>query len=120
MAEHTELGKKGEEIALMHLKKNSYKILKTNWRFGKEEIDIIAEKDDYLVVVEVKTRQSTYYGEPEIAVNKQKQKILVRAAQAFVERYSIDLEVRFDIISIIISSDKTITKHIEDAFYPTL
>ena len=120
MAEHNELGKKGEEIALQHLKKNQYTILETNWRYGKDEIDIIAKQDEMLVIVEVKTRSSNYLVEPEFAVTKKKQGFLIRATNAYIDKKDVELECRFDIISIIVYSDKTNLEHIEDAFYPTL
>jgi len=64
MASHNELGEKGEEIAAGHLLKNGYAILERNWRFGKEEIDIIASQDDELIIVEVKTRNSVFLANP--------------------------------------------------------
>jgi putative endonuclease len=67
MAEHNELGEKGEELARNFLRKKGYKIIERNWRFGKDEIDIIAIDNDYLVIVEVKTRRSNYFAEPEFA-----------------------------------------------------
>ena len=120
MAEHIELGEKGEELARKYLREKGYKIIKTNWRFGKDEIDIIAIDNDYLVIVEVKTRTSTYFAEPEFAVNKKKQRFLIRAAHAYIIKNDIDLETRFDIISIVITSQKTHINHIDHAFYPTL
>ena len=68
MAKHYDLGKKGEEIAANYLAEKGYKIIARNWRFGKDEIDIIAEHDNFLVIIEVKTRSSSDYGEPEEAV----------------------------------------------------
>jgi putative endonuclease len=118
MAEHNELGKLGEEIALGHLREKGYLIKETNWRFGKDEIDIIAEKDKFLVIVEVKTRQSNAFGEPEVFVTTQKQRFLIRATQVYLERNK--METRFDVISIVISGSKRNIKHIEDAFYPTM
>ncbi len=120
MAEHNELGKKGEEIALQHLKKNQYTILETNWRFGKDEVDIVAKQDEMLVIVEVKTRSSNFLVEPEFAVTKKKQRFMIRAANAYIEEKDVNLECRFDIISIIVYSNNTVLEHIEDAFYPTL
>ncbi len=120
MAKHYDLGKKGEEIAASHLVKQGYIIKERNWRFGKDEIDIIAEYDNFLVVVEVKTRSTNYYGNPEEAVDEQKQHFLTRAANEYVLQKEIDLEVRFDIFSIVIESGKQAINHIEDAFYPTL
>ena len=70
MAKHNELGKEGELIAFMFLQKESFHILKTNWRYQKAEVDIIAQKDGFLVFVEVKTRSSKKFGKPEEAINK--------------------------------------------------
>jgi len=119
MAEHNITGKKGEAMAAEFLEQKGYKILETNWRFMNLEADIIAEKSKTLVVAEVKTRKSSYFGEPESFVTKQKQKNLIRTANAYIERKELDLEVRFDIISVVLN-DNTSIKHIEDAFYPLL
>ncbi len=119
MAEHNELGKKGEEIALKHLKKKHYEILETNWRLGKDEVDIITKKDETLIFVEVKTRSANFLVEPEVAVTKKKQGFMVRAANAYINEKDIDLEVQFDIISVVIYPDKFELEHIDDAFYPT-
>jgi putative endonuclease len=120
MAEHNDLGNKGEEVALQFLLDKGFNILETNWRFGKEEIDIIAINTEFLIVVEVKTRYSDEYGDPAEFVNKNKQRLLVKAAQAYVERHRIQQEVRFDIISIILNSNETRIKHLPNAFYPVL
>ena len=120
MAEHNELGTLGEELALKHLRENGYHIHETNWRFGKDEIDIIAEKDGFLVIVEVKTRRTDFFGEPEVFVNAAKQRFLVRSTQAYVEKNNLSLEVRFDIISIVLNSTTKRINHITDAFYPVL
>ena len=114
MAEHNELGKMGEEMAQEFLLRKKYKILATNWRYLKDEIDIIAMHNSQLVIVEVKTRRTNAFGEPEEAVTKKKQKFLVRAANAFVEQKAIENEVRFDIVSVIVCSDKWQITHIED------
>lgn len=120
MAEHNDLGKKGEEMALGYLRKNGYRIRDTNWRFGKNEIDIIADKNNFLVIVEVKTKKSNYFSEPEASVTKKKQGFLIRAANAYIKWNNINLETRFDIIAIIINQDQHKINHIHDAFYPTL
>ena len=120
MAEHNDLGKKGEELALVHLKNKGYKILHQNWRFLKEEIDIIARTEKELVFVEVKTRSSNYFEAPEQSVTKSKQKFLINAAQAYIEKFNIDLESRFDIIAITAQNNTFVINHIEEAFYPTL
>jgi len=120
MAEHNDLGKKGEEIAAGFLEKKGYQILEKNWRQWRNEIDLIAKDGNYLVIIEVKTRQSNYFGEPETAVTRDKQRALIRAANAYVRYKNINCEVRFDILSILISKTSEQVHHIEDAFYPTL
>lgn len=120
MAEHNDLGKKGEEIAAGFLEKKGYQILEKNWRQWRNEIDVIAMDGKCLVIIEVKTRQSNYFGEPETAVTRDKQRALIRAANAYVRYKNINCEVRFDILSILISKTSEQIHHIEDAFYPIL
>ena len=116
MAEHNETGTKGEEHAALFLSKKGYSILETNWRFKNLEADIIALIDKTLVIAEVKTRKSNYFGEPESFVNKQKQKNLIKTANEYIIRNNMDLEVRFDIVSIILGDSQMKINHIEDAF----
>lgn len=118
MIEKHELGKRGEAFALHLLVSKGFKIIATNWRFRKDEVDIIATDDQFLVIVEVKTRSTNYFGEPFTAVTKKKQGFLIRAANAYIEENDIDLECRFDIISIVFAENKHQVEHIEDAFYP--
>ena len=118
MAHHNELGKLGEKIASDYLLKNGYEVLAQNFYFDKAEIDIIAKKDNNtLVVVEVKTRNSDFFGDPQEFVTPSKIKLLVKAANEYVISNDLDMEVRFDIIAII--KNKTIEKmeHFENAFY---
>jgi putative endonuclease len=120
MAEHLDLGKEGETIAADYLTKKGYKIIEQNWKFGKNEIDIIARDGKFIVVVEVKTRHSNYFAEPESNVTREKQRILVRAANAYIRYKRLDNEVRFDVVAILIGLDGEKINHIVDAFYPTL
>jgi putative endonuclease len=120
MADHNDFGKQGEEIAVDFLQKKGYKILERNWKSGKNEIDIIATEGKYIIVVEVKARHSNFAGEPEIAVTMDKQRALIRAANAYVHIMNRSEEVRFDIVSILVVNGKEQIHHIEDAFYPTL
>jgi len=120
MAEHLDFGKQGEETAKNFLVGKGYKILDTNWHFGKMEVDIIATDKNFVVFVEVKTRSSTVYGEPEVAVTRDKQRFLIRAADAYIQKKGLINEARFDIVSVVVAHGKTTINHIEDAFYPTL
>jgi putative endonuclease len=119
MKDHLELGKAGEILALAHLTEKGYLILEKNWKWGREEIDIIARDGNFIVIVEVKTRASNFFAEPEANVTKSKQRILVRAANAFVNYRRQSGEVRFDIISILIRPEGNELNHIIDAFYAT-
>jgi len=120
MAEHNQLGQRGEQIAQNFLKDKGYKILHTNWRNRKLEIDIIAMDGEILVFVEVKTRQTLLFGEPENAVDYKKKRSLIHAANAYVLKYRFQNDARFDIISIIIEKNALVINHFPDAFYPTL
>ena len=120
MAEHNELGKKGEEIAQVYLAEKGYKILAKNWRYLQDEIDIVALHNNQIVFIEVKTRATNYFGEPEEAVSKNKQKYMIRAADAFITNKNRCEEARFDIISVLVHGEKWQITHFEDAFYPTL
>lgn len=119
MAQHNDLGKKGELLAAEYLQKNGYIILEKNWFFQKAEIDILAQKENTLAVIEVKTRSSNYFGEPQSFVSKQKIKLLIKAVDAFVSNKKLDIDVRFDIIAITGLKNKEDFKieHIENAFY---
>ena len=116
MAQHNELGKKGEQLAIDYLIKNGYQIRDKNWRFQKAEIDIIAQKENTLAVVEVKTRSSDYFGNPQDFVNPKKIKLSVTAINEYVISKDLDVDVRFDIIAIIKTKKETKIEHIEDAF----
>ena len=117
MAQHNDLGALGEDMASTLLINKGYEILDRNWRWGRYEIDIVAQKNDLLVIAEVKTRHSNYFGEPEEFVSRIQQRRLVESANAYVERHGLETEVRFDIISIIYNSRQRKVHHIKDAFY---
>jgi putative endonuclease len=120
MAESHNLGKKGEDIAAGHLEKAGYKILKRNWTAGKHEVDIIAENKDYIVFVEVKTRSEDFLVPPASAVTREKQRSLIFCADRYIQRYGVQKECRFDVITVISSGESFRIEHIENAFYPTL
>ena len=118
MAEHNDFGKLGEELAVNYLIEKGYEILERNWRNIHKEIDIIARDGKDLVVVEVKTRQNDENGEPDMAVTRKKQRMLIAAAEAYVLKHQLDIETRFDIISIVFKDGELVIDHIEDAFLP--
>lgn len=112
------LGSDGEEIAASFLKKKGYKILAQNWRYGHLEIDIISQHDNFLVIVEVKTRDSDTFGHPSQFVNSKKHNNLYKATEEYIELTNYQGEVRFDIISIYQKGNSWKIEHYEDAFYP--
>ncbi|UMB59387.1 YraN family protein [Lutibacter sp. A80] len=116
MATHNELGKKGEALAAEYLLKNGYQILEKNWFYKKAEVDIIALKGETLAVVEVKTRSSNYFGNPQDFVNPKKIRLLVEAINQYITTKDLDVEVRFDIIAILKNQHSFKIEHIEDAF----
>ena len=118
MSKNMEVGNHGESIAKDYLIKKGYEILETNWRFSRAEIDLIARDGQILVFVEVKTRSTAMFGEPELAVNQHKQNLLTDAANVYMEHINHEWEVRFDIISIILHGEKYDLQHFEDAFFP--
>jgi putative endonuclease len=120
MTESHNLGQKGEELAADHLTKAGFKILSRNWKWGKNEIDIIAENKEFIVFAEVKTRSDDFRMHPVAAVTKEKQRAIIWAANGYLQRYKIDKESRFDVITVIQAADSFEIDHIEGAFYPTL
>jgi putative endonuclease len=117
MAKHNDLGKQGEELAVEFLRKNGYEILETNWTFQKAEVDIIAQKDNTLAIVEVKTRSSLDFGLPQDFVKPKKIQLLVKAVNEYVISNNLDVEVRFDIIAVYKEGSSFEMEHLVDAFY---
>lgn len=117
MAKHTELGNKGEELAVDYLLRNGYSILERNYRFDKAEIDIIAKKNDILSIIEVKTRSTADFGNPQDFLKPKQIQRLVKAVNKYVEWKDLDFEIQFDIIAIVNQKNTYDIEHIENAFY---
>lgn len=117
MATHNDFGKIAEDLAAEYLQKNGYKVLTRNFRFQKAEIDIIAEKEELIIIIEVKARSTDAFMLPQEAVTKTKIKSIVTAANHYLEEFNRNSEVRFDIISVLPDEKKKLTiEHITDAF----
>jgi putative endonuclease len=110
------IGRDGELIAKDYLIEQEYQVLELNWRDQYKEVDIIAKKDNIIVFVEVKSRTTDYFGRPADAVNLRKQKLLIQAAETYIENHDISEESRFDIIEVIIDRNFHSINHIVDAF----
>ncbi len=118
MANHNELGELGEERARNFLLENGYKIRETKWRTGSLELDIVAEKDETLVIVEVKTRSGAFADNPEQYIDNRKIKNIVNATDRYIMKYDWNGDTRFDVIAVVVNGVQFEIDHIEDAFWP--
>lgn len=100
MANHNITGKDGEALALVYLTQLSFLILFTNWRHSHYEIDIIAQRENILHFIEVKTRRSLHFGYPEESVTTKKIENLIKGAEAFLLQYPEWKRIQYDILSI--------------------
>ena len=120
MAEHNELGRKGEAAAVTYLEKKGHRIIERNWSVSGYEVDIISENDEFIVFVEVKTRTTADWGDPSDAVTEQRMRLMIRAASHYLKMNGIDKPARFDIVTVIWNKRQFQLEHIEDAFLPFL
>lgn len=120
MSKAKELGKVGEKMAAELLAGKGYLILHKNFFHPPGEIDIISDKDGFIVFTEVKTRESAYLSDPAQLVPLSKQKQIIRVADAYIKANYPDRPYRFDIVVVITNASYTRLEHIEDAFYPML
>lgn len=115
-----ELGERAEGLAQQYLIKLGYKITTTNWYHGHLELDIVARDGEELVIVEVKSRSGIRYEHPSEAVTNGKIKRIVEAADAFIIEHELDVDTRFDVITVIFFKEGHELEHFKDAFYPTM
>ena len=114
-----EIGAKAEKLAAKALKKNGYKILKKNYQTKLGEIDILAKKDNALIIVEVKaSKYEGKFGPPEHRVTLQKQRKLKKLAEALLQRYKMEsTDVRFDVVAVLLGDGDPQISIIENAFW---
>ncbi len=122
MAEHNRIGNEGEDAAVEYLVRQGYRILHRNWRYRHYELDVVAydSEEKKLVVVEVKTRSTIDFGNPEDAVTEGKIRRIVSATDAYINEFEVDDDVRFDVVSVVRTDDGWKLNHIKDAFFPPL
>lgn len=120
MALHNELGIKGELLAEKYLRGKGFHIIERNWIHAKNEIDIIASNDEFIIFVEVKTRASGHWGNPEDAVSESKIRRIVEASDYYLNTNDIEMPARFDVIAILMNEKYTNINHFEDAFFAPL
>lgn len=114
------IGKSGEQIAIEYLKSRGYEILASNWQLFHRELDIIAKWNNTLIFIEVKTRKKSSLVNPLNTVTLKKQRNIIEAANLFMNQKKIDMESRFDIITIVYSEISIEIEHLENAFYPSV
>jgi putative endonuclease len=118
MAEHNDKGREAEDLSAEYLISKGFHILHRNWRYFHKEIDIVAEKDEQLVIVEVKSRFGNGRVTADELLTRGKQRFIVDAAEAYINKFKIEMETRFDLVVITFSGEGTAVEHIEDAFIP--
>jgi len=115
---HCEKGRRAEQVAEGYLRARGYRIWKTNWRWGKRELDLVTLFRNELVIVEVKSRQDNSVNEPSEVVDRVKQRNIVLAAEAFIRLHGCCWPTRFDVIAVVYQGSDMEIEHIENAFYP--
>ena len=118
MAQHNELGKKGEEFALQYLLQKGCRLIECNWRYKHEEVDLIVMDDDELVFVEVKTRSAAEHASADDVISNAKIRHLIEAAEQYVMSHKLDVESRFDAIVLVAKGPSFELEHIRSAFTP--
>ncbi len=111
------LGKSSENQAALFLEKLGFKIIARNVTFAFGELDLVAKDGETLVFVEVKHRRDVSFGMPFEAVTKSKQRKIIKAAQAFLQKISPTPDCRFDVISMVGAAGTLEIEHIKDAFW---
>jgi putative endonuclease len=117
MAKHLSTGKAGEKLAADYLQEQQYEIITQNYRYKHYEIDLIAQKANLLIFVEVKTRRNINYGMPEAFVNSKKEINIRKAAEQYLYEANWQHNIRFDIIAITqLPNQPPEIVHLEDVF----
>ncbi len=117
MDKNKELGREGEKFAHDYLANNDYIILEKNYRCRFGEVDLIAKKGRSVVFIEVKTRRSTSYGDPEESVDSLKIRKIRNTANHYISNKKLyGFEICFDVISLKIAAGSYLLKHIKNAF----
>ncbi len=117
MGKHNDFGIEGEKIAVKYLTEKGYQVLRKNYRYLKAEVDIIAQKNNVLAIVEVRSRSTDFIEHIADTVTQKKIKLLVSAADQYVVENDLDVDVRFDIITVLKNKKTFELEHLENAYY---
>lgn len=119
----SDVGRRGEDAAAAFLEAKGYRVLDRNYRFAREEIDLVCfqptpdNRGGEIVVVEVKARSGTGFGRPEAAVDAAKQQAIMRVTEAYLhERRLMPAPVRFDVVAVTFGRGDAQVEHFENAF----
>lgn len=113
-----EQGRKAEQLAAGYLKALGYRIWKSNWKWGKRELDLVAIYRGSLVIVEVKSMAGNCVNHPSEVVDGSKQRNIILAAEGFIRKHKSFLPTRFDVIAVFYDADGVRLEHVENAFSP--
>jgi putative endonuclease len=113
-----DVGRRAEQLAVDYLRQKGFTIRHTNWRMGHKEVDIVAEKENRIHIVEVRSLNSSVFHQPYQTINRQKQRNLIDAAHFYIRRYKLNMEVQLDVISIVFNGDNFDVEYIPNAIYP--
>ncbi|MEN8156788.1 MAG: YraN family protein [Bacteroidota bacterium] len=113
-----EKGRRAEKVAAQYLRARGYRIWKSNWRWGRRELDLVALHGNELVVVEVKARLGNEVNHPSEVVDGLKQRNIILATDAFIRLYDCRRPTRFDVIAVSYQEGGEEIEHIENAFFP--
>jgi putative endonuclease len=113
-----ETGARAEKIAVEFLQQQGFVIRHTNWRIGHKEIDIVAEKDGRIHVVEVRSLNSSFFQQPYQSIDRQKQRHLIAAAHAYILRHNLTMEVQLDVVSVVFTGSTHTLDYFPNAIYP--
>jgi len=113
-----ETGQRAEKLAVDYLLKQGFSIRNTNWRMGHKEIDIVAEKEGRLHIVEVRSLKSSFFQQPYQSINRVKERNLIAAANAYIRYYRLSMEVQLDVVSIVFDGETHSLEYFPNAIYP--
>jgi putative endonuclease len=113
-----EFGRRAEQLAAAFLRSKGYHIWKTNWRWGKRELDLVTIHRGVLVIVEVKSMVGNLVNHPSEVVDQKKQRSIILASEGFIRVHKSQRPTRFDVIAVFYHQGGIKIKHVEDAFRP--
>ena len=113
-----ETGQRAEQLAVDYLLTQGFTIRATNWRMGHKEIDIVAEKDGRLHVVEVRSLTTSFFQQPYQSIDRVKERNLITAANAYVRYHKLSMEVQLDVVSIVFDGETHSLDYFPNAIYP--